>query len=152
MSAAVSQVSAAARGRVAEAMVPVAMAFVGVVRDQDGEGVGNFLRALSGAEREALPVILAAMVPDDKTPQELLAWVTWDENGDPLPRDAEMVLYRPRRRKYERKVPRQLQPCGTWAAAQRHRAHGEDMCEACKAAAREYYRSQNHRKPREGAA
>lgn len=34
--------------------------------------------------------------------------------------------------------PRQLQPCGTYAGAQRHRVHGETVCAACEQATRDY--------------
>lgn len=34
-------------------------------------------------------------------------------------------------------MPRQLKPCGTEAAYQRHRRRGEEPCEPCKQAARE---------------
>lgn len=34
-------------------------------------------------------------------------------------------------------MARQLKPCGTWAAYQRHRRKGEEPCDACSAAARE---------------
>jgi hypothetical protein len=90
-----STVSAAARGRLAERLVPVAMTFVGAVRNLDADGITEFLDELTEDERLALPVILAAMVPDDRTPQELLAWVDFDEFGAPLPDGAEMVLWSP---------------------------------------------------------
>lgn len=35
---------------------------------------------------------------------------------------------------------RQLQPCGTQAAWQRHRKHGEKPCEACREAHNQYQR------------
>ncbi|WP_300345488.1 hypothetical protein [Nesterenkonia sp.] len=37
-------------------------------------------------------------------------------------------------------MPRELKPCGTRAAAQRHRRHGEEVCPDCKAAEREHRR------------
>lgn len=37
--------------------------------------------------------------------------------------------YRDRKRG---KPPRQLQPCGTYAAAVRHRRHGETVCDLCR--------------------
>ena len=131
MSARVSDVSAAARGRLAERLVPVALALVGAVRDQDGDGIAEFLAGLSAGERDALPVILAAMVPDDRTPQDLLSWVTFDELGRPLPAGAQMVLWSP---PGPRRTRKDAHPCGTPGAASRHYANGERPCEACRAA------------------
>ncbi|MCT1608005.1 hypothetical protein M3B43_11905 [Nesterenkonia massiliensis] len=37
-------------------------------------------------------------------------------------------------------MPRELKPCGTRAAAQRHRRKGEEVCPDCKAAEREHRR------------
>jgi hypothetical protein len=39
--------------------------------------------------------------------------------------------YRDRKRG---RPPRQPKPCGTWAAAQRHRRRGEQVCGACETA------------------
>lgn len=55
-----------------------------------------------------------------------------------------------RRRKLGMKPRGQLQPCGTAAAARRHRRNGEPMCDACRTAAQaenKYYselRRSNH--------
>ena len=115
-------------GALAERLVPVAAAFVGVVRDEDRDGVGRFLAGLPQPERDALPVILAAMIPDDRSPADLLGWVTWDEFGRPLPPDAVLVLA-------ERKPgPAQSQPCGTVSAYKRHYVNGEKPCGACREA------------------
>lgn len=35
-------------------------------------------------------------------------------------------------------MKRELQPCGTYSAAMRHVAHGQDMCEPCRIARNEY--------------
>jgi hypothetical protein len=129
---AISTVSAAARGRLAERLVPVAMAFVGAVRDVDGDGIAEFLKGLSGDERLTLLVILAAMVPHDQAPQDLLAWVDWDEFGAPLPEGAQMVLYSPYRRGG---MPAS---CGTRGAYQRHLKAQEPPCDPCRAAESDY--------------
>ena len=115
-------------GALAERLVPVAAEFVGVVRDEDRDSVGRFLARLPRQERDALPVILAAMIPDDRTPADLLSWVTWDEFGRPLPADTVLMLA-------ERKPgPALSQPCGTVSAYKRHYANGERPCEACREA------------------
>lgn len=60
-------------------------------------------------------------------------------------------------RHYEREVrrgqkyPRVLKPCGTRAAAERHRANGEEVCYRCKVAESEHQASRD-RKRRKVAA
>jgi hypothetical protein len=40
---------------------------------------------------------------------------------------------------------RAVKPCGTYAAAQRHRRNGEDLCDVCVAAERKYNREAKRR-------
>lgn len=132
-------------GELAERMVPVAASFVGVVRDEDRDGVTSFLSALTPHERDALTVILAAMIPDDRSPADLLSWVTWDEHGHPLPPGAVLVLHEGGRRRGPAPLPPgELAPCGTATACKRHYRNGEKPCEPCrlagKAAQEEYRR------------
>lgn len=54
-----------------DAQVPVAMALVGAVREFDAKAVAE---VLDGADLPALAVVLAAMVPWDQAPGQLLAW------------------------------------------------------------------------------
>jgi len=53
-------------------------------------------------------------------------------------------------RRYRDKVrggpPHEPEPCGTRAAAQRHRRRGEPLCAACLAAEREYQREVGRRR------
>lgn len=110
------------RGELAAALVPKALELACLVHgDGDQAAIGRFLRKLTDEEFGALPVILAALVPVDQTPAELLSWVTWDEPDEPL------------------KVPRQLVPCGTYGAFRRHEQRGEPIDEPCRMAAREYW-------------
>ena len=117
-------------GELAERLVPVAASFVGVVRNEDRGNVTRFLRGLTQHERDALPVILAAMIPDDQTPADLLKWVDWDEFGRPLPPDTVLVLHDGGRKR----GPKPTLPCGTPAAYKRHLANGERPDEACRLA------------------
>lgn len=117
-------------GEFAERLVPVAASLVGVVRDEDRDGVTRFLSRLTHHERDALLVILAALVPDDRSPADLLDWVTWDEHGHPLPPDAVLVLHQGGRKR----GPRPTEPCGTPAAYKRHVAAGERACDPCRVA------------------
>ncbi len=41
----------------------------------------------------------------------------------------------------------ELQPCGTYAAEQRHRRNGEPVCDACKEAAAAYKRELYSKRP-----
>lgn len=79
-------------GELAGRLVPVAARLAAMVREEDREAIGTYLASLGEAERWALPVVLAAMVPADQTPAQLLEWVTWDEHGKPLPLDVAMVM------------------------------------------------------------
>lgn len=62
-----------AADRRVEAALPLAQQLVGAVRDEDRDLVAELV---DGADVMALLVALAAMVPDDQTPAELLAWRT----------------------------------------------------------------------------
>jgi hypothetical protein len=80
------RVKAAARGRLAARLVPKALELACLVHgDGDAEAIGRFLGGLPERERAALPVILAALVDVDRPVSDLLAYVTWDEFGCPLP-------------------------------------------------------------------
>lgn len=63
------------RADLAERLVPVACELVCAVRD-DPDQVQRVVRRHRG-ELHALVVVLAAMVPDDRTPQQLLGWADW---------------------------------------------------------------------------
>jgi hypothetical protein len=75
---------AQARGDLAERLVPVAAELAGRVRDEDRQSLGEFLARYTRAERDALLIVVAAMVDVDRTPAELLAHVTFDEFGQLL--------------------------------------------------------------------
>lgn len=55
--------------------------FVGIVRDEGTDAIGAYLDNLNRTDLYALTVALAAMVPHDRTPAELLAWI----DGPTLP-------------------------------------------------------------------
>lgn len=63
----------------AERLAHVAAQFAARVRDDEPEAVARWLAAeLDGVERWQLLFMLAAMVPVEQTPAQLLAWV-WDQ-------------------------------------------------------------------------
>lgn len=145
-----TDLDAAAKGRLAERMVPVALDLVGLVRGEgDADLIGEAIGVLSEQEAKAAMVVLAAMVPQDRSPQELLAWVTWDEHGRPLPPDAVMVLYSGAGRR-ERATG--VIECGTAPGYERHRAKGETACDPCREAANAYRRDRRRRQRRREAA
>lgn len=147
------RVKACQRGELAARMVTVACELACLVRDEDRDAVGEFLARLTPVplplEVRALLVVLAAMVPDDATTDQLLAWVTFDEFGQLLP-GAVPVLQR------REKAP-VVEPCGTLAAYRRHKARGEPAEECgCAAAARaawaEANRNRRAKEKRDAAA
>ena len=120
---------AQARGDLAEAMVDKATDLALLVRDEGRESVLAFLGALGSDEKDALLVVLAAMMPvDGMSRDDLLAWVDFDEFGRPL------------------KPP--ALPCGSFKAYRRHKRAGELVDDACQQAARVYWRDREKlRKP-----
>lgn len=113
------------RAALAERMIPKACELACLVRDHDSTAIGEFIQALSDEERTALLVVQAAMIPVDQPTGDLLAWIDFDEHGRPL-----SAL-----RGVNGRV---VQPCGTYAAWQRHKNHGEAPCGPCEAAAAEW--------------
>ena len=115
---------AKAMGALAESLIWPAIDLIGLVRGGSGDrdDIGALLSGLTDEERWALPVVLAAMVDHERTPDELLGWVSFDETGRPL------------------RSPRTVTPrwrvqvgCGTVESLRRHDLLRED-CEACTAA------------------
>jgi hypothetical protein len=105
------------------------------VRDETTEDNGAWLLAQlpNPADWFRLAFVLAAAVPIDKSWLRLTAWtvarpvlVALPTKDDPKP-----------------KVRRRGKPCGTRAAAQRHRYHGEELCPPCREADREWERARS---------
>ena len=111
-----------------DTLAEVACELVTRVRDDDPEDNGRWLAATlpNPDDRWALLFILAAAIPDDRPWSELIGW------RQPQPPATTAT-------------GRALKPCGTTAAAVRHRYHGEPVCEACRQAERA---SDRLRKPR----
>ncbi|MEU4513250.1 hypothetical protein AB0G05_27450 [Nonomuraea wenchangensis] len=96
------------RDAYAERLVQVACNLACAVRDDGPDAAAAILATLTPEDRAALPVVMAAMIPIELPSGVLLAWHT----GTPTNRQG-------------------LEPCGTHAAYNRHKAHGEDPCDAC---------------------
>jgi hypothetical protein len=111
---------------ITERMVPVACDLVGRVRDGDGCSVLALMQSLTPSERYAVTVVLAAMIPVDRSARDLLSW-TEGEPGDLIPGPSAYV--------------RPLRPCGTHAAYWRHKKRGEPIDLQCLYAERAYQRA-----------
>ncbi len=85
------------------------------IRDDDPEENGRWLAAVlpDPADWFRLVFVTGALVPDDRTWSQLTAWIPGGA-GSATPR----------------------QPCGTHAAAARHRRRKEKVCDACLRAER----------------
>jgi hypothetical protein len=134
--------AAYARGDLAERMTGVACALACLVRDEDAGTVGAFLDTLSPDEVRALLIVQAAMIPLDVAPAELLAWVTWDEFGGPLP-GAQPATAAPAAPVRDTAPAQLYEDCGTMRAFWRHQkaGHSREQAEACGCAeaSRDYY-------------
>lgn len=107
---------------ITERMVPTACQLAGNVREGNRHAINELLRTLTPRERYALTIVLAAMIPTDQTPRQLLAWID-DQPPTPTPH----ITTR--------------RPCGTHAAYARHKANGEPIDARCLHAERAYQRN-----------
>jgi hypothetical protein len=117
-----------------EELEELAQELVVRIRDDEPESVRRWLTAQlpNPADWFRLCFVLACAVPDDRSWKALTAWTVFGLNR---PATAEV---------------RELQPCGTRSAYQRHLAHGEEPCQDCAYAAREYNR--NRKRAQRGVA
>lgn len=67
--------------RAGESALKRAQHFVCLVRDEATDGIGAYLDGLHTDAMYGLVVALAAMVPDDRSPAELLAWIDEPEGA-----------------------------------------------------------------------
>jgi hypothetical protein len=104
------------RGDLAERLIPKAVELACLVHgDGDVRAVERFLSRLYPWERDGLLVILAGLMSMDRSLEEMLAYVTWDEHGRPL------------------KPP--VPPCGTPAALWHHQVNDQLVDDDCAAVA-----------------
>jgi hypothetical protein len=133
--------TASERADLAESLVPVAAELAFLVRDEGREAIGEWMddRGLLVGARiteatRAFLVVLAAMVRADATQEELLEWITWDEDGRPLDGTAPLFPALP--------VASDEDDCPSMKAWKRHRRAGAtneelERC-GCAQAARDY--------------
>ena len=115
--------------------IAAAQLLVGAVHEEGPAEVAALLTPLDRQALYGLAVTLAAMVPADYTPGELLAWNDVHELRHPGNKLA--------------CEGRTIQPCGTHAAFNRHRAKGEQPCDECWVGERRYQREKKERQRRE---
>ena len=83
-----NDLDAAAKGRLAERMVPVAVALACAVREECADSIGEVLEPFSRQELYGLLVVLAGMVPVDQPVGDLLAWVgDWKPGPEASPQE-----------------------------------------------------------------
>jgi hypothetical protein len=146
------RVKAHALGDLAEALVPVAGELAFLIRTEGPETIARWFagRGLTDGARvtettRAFLVVLAAMIPVDATPAELLSYITWDEFGQQLPGTIPVIRDAPDDEEGEH---------GTIRAYWRHRKYGDRMTQmeacGCAQAGRDY--ANTHRTPGQRAA
>jgi hypothetical protein len=119
-------------------LAEIATTLAVLVRDDTPEANAAWLAAQlpDPADWWALCFVLAAAVPDDRPWAALTAWARHRDAPPAAKADEvdEGEVLRPARTSQpaRRKTPDELQPCGTEAAAARHRYYGEELCEACR--------------------
>ncbi|MEU1908435.1 hypothetical protein [Streptomyces hygroscopicus] len=74
----------AERGDLAEALLPEAAGLAVAVREETQEQIAARLHGLGRHELEALAVVLAALIDPDRRLKDALAWIDFDEHGNPL--------------------------------------------------------------------
>lgn len=75
----VTAISARAKARLAERMIPLAADYACALRDEDAEALGRRLDAMTRQDLYGLITVLGAMVDLDQPVGDLLDWVTWED-------------------------------------------------------------------------
>lgn len=123
-------------------LAAVALELAVRVRDESPDANAAWLaeQVPTATDRRNLCIVLAAAVPIDQPWRKLTAWTELPPTVAP-PTSGKRGPGRPR----GRSEGQPLKPCGTRAAAQRHRHHGERICDPCLEAEREYERKRVRR-------
>jgi len=66
----------------AQRLLKVGLELVGVVRDHPRDVIADALGQIPAEDKDALLVVLAALVDTDRSASYLLRWVTFDEHGN----------------------------------------------------------------------
>ena len=68
----------------AQRLLQIALDLATVVHDESRDAIHATVAGIEPEDRDALLVVLAALVDVDRPVADLLAWVTWDEHGAPI--------------------------------------------------------------------
>ncbi|MGW2221284.1 hypothetical protein ACWCSD_40405 [Nonomuraea sp. NPDC001684] len=117
------------RQQLGERTLEAALTLAVMIRDQDADTCRDFVQALPHEQRDALPYILAAIVPVDQPVTRLLEWITWDEDGRPIPDARQQVAKAARKAKCVTGGE-----TATHTTASRHRRAGQPLCVPCQQA------------------
>lgn len=98
----------------ADRLIRIGLDVADRIRDEDPTAVARTLDSLDRTELRDLVILLGAAVDISAPVSMLFGW--WHGR------------------------PRRLRPCGTPAAAKRHRARGEELCDECREAQRTWDR------------
>ena len=79
----VTAISARAKTRLAERMIPLAADYACAMRDEDAEALGRRLDAMTRQDLYGLITVLGAMVGIDQPVGDLLDWVQWEDVPPP---------------------------------------------------------------------
>lgn len=106
-------------------------AVICAVHDVDHDEIAHIINPLTRDELIALTVVLAAAISPDARLTSALSWASPTAAAD-------LVKHQ--------QTARMLQPCGTHAAFNRHRAAGQEPCDDCWAAERIYQTARNRKR------
>jgi hypothetical protein len=128
----------------AASLIGPAMRLAGIVHDEGPDAGAELLKSLTGEQRQALPFILAAMIPVDKTAGELLGWVPGAVGQAAVP-PARLRALTPvapavdllgNRQRHSRRGAGGDFECGTPEGFRHHQRCREEPCDACTIAYR----------------
>lgn len=113
----------AAQDAYADRLVATALSLACLIRDEGRDGVTASLARLTSDERDALPYVMAALIPDDQPANRLLAWI------DPQPSPP------PPRGRYTPPAPHRQRPeHGSLPGWVEHHRNGTAPCPPCATA------------------
>jgi hypothetical protein len=115
-----------------EQAIDAGLELVRVVREEGRDAITAWVRKRTRYDLEALTVTLAAMVPEDRSVADLLAWCSPDVQR--AERERQLRILRLAQKQ------REVKPHGTHPAFNRHKSRGEEPCDLCIAGERLYQR------------
>ena len=108
------------RDPIANQLLPIALHYVTLIRDEGPDAIATDLTTRSHADHQAIICLLAALVPDNRTPQQLLAWRPTERRSN-IPGVTDAMLRAHSRRIIDRKHNRPSTPDTLELAKEYHR-------------------------------